>query len=103
VHQKRVLTKFSKHLPYLREALCELPHPARAQKVVAVRYERTPHASKSAWSPILTAVHHPIAHLDLKRRLPIKDSGLRRPAETMLRFTKINRCIKFAEKLTVSA
>jgi hypothetical protein len=83
--------------------LCEPPHPARAQKIVAVRYERAPHPGESARSPILSAVHHPVTHLDLKRRLPIKDGSLRRPAKTMLGLTKINRLIKLAEKLTIPA
>src|SRR5437762_2675221 len=103
MHQQRVLPEFPKHLPHLREALCEPPHPTRAQQVVAVRYERSPHPYESAWSPIPSAVHHTVTHLDLKRRLPIKDGSLRRPAETMLRLTKINRCIELAEKQTIPA
>src|SRR5437016_2742941 len=103
MHQQRVLIKFSKYLPHLREAFSEPSHPTRAQKIVAVRYERVPHAGESTWSPILSAVYHPVTRLDLKRRLPIKAGGLRRPAETMLGLMKINRCIKLAEKLTIPA
>jgi hypothetical protein len=103
MHQQRVLIKFSKYLPHLRKAFCELPPPARAHKIVAVRYERAPHPGESARPPVLSAVHHPITHFDLKRRLPIKDGGLRRPAETMLGLAKIDRRIKLAEKLTIPA
>lgn len=97
------MTKFSKNLPHLREAFCEPPRPAHAQKIVAVRYEGALHAGESARSPILSAIHHPVTRLDLKRRLPIKDGGLRRPAETMLCLTKINRRIKLAEKPAIPA
>jgi hypothetical protein len=62
-----------------------------------------PHPGELARPPVLSAVHHPITHLDLKRRLPIKDGGLRRPAETMLGLAKIDRRIKLAEKLTIPA
>src|SRR4249920_492155 len=103
MQQQRVLPEFLKHLPHLREALCEPPHPARAQQVVAVRYKRPPHPFESAQPPILQTVHHPVAHLDLKRRRPIKNGGLRRPAETMLGLTKIDRRIKLSEKPAIPA
>jgi hypothetical protein len=103
MHQQRVLSEFLKHLPHLREALCEPPHPAGAQQVVAVRYKRAPHPFESAWSPIPPSIHHAVTRLDLERRLPIKYGSLRRPAETMLGIPKINRSIELAEKLTIPA
>jgi len=90
------LPKLEKDIPHLRKLPRETPDPARAQKIIAVRYKRVPHTCKSARPPMVSAVHHLSRRLDPKRRLPMEDGRLRHPPETMLSLLEIKRRIELA-------
>ena len=98
----RLLSVLAKYILRLWKLLRKTSNSARSQQVVAISYEGAPHVEKSAGTPVLLAIHHLFAYIHLKRCIPIEDGRLRRPAEKMLSPSKINRRIKFSEKLSVA-
>ena len=102
MHQEGILPILAKYILRLWKLLRKTPNSARSQQVVAIGYECAPHVDKSAGPPFLLAIHHLFAYIHLERCLPIKDRGLRRPAEKMLSPSKIYRRIKFSEKLSIA-
>src|SRR6476660_6013704 len=97
------MTMLPENSPRLWKPPRKTSDSARSQQIVAIGNERAPHADKPAGTPLFLAIHHLSTHIHLKRRFPIEDGGLRRPAKEMLSLAKIKRLIKFSEELTIRA